>query len=145
MLNFWKNKQLYDGAIPDKNLLYYLSSEYSNDDPFQQELNFLKAVQVGHRLTSRGYNLIQPVVSAHPANRITGTTIDYEGFKTVAQKLIDKCDGIIVLKSEWVKISKGVAEECSYAEKAKDRKLILCYNYEEDEFYEVLNAMRRGN
>jgi len=138
--NFWKNKQMYDLPNVNKDLVYYLASEYTNTDPFIQEDNYLRAVRVGHRLFEKGIALIQPIASFHAAAKITKVDPCFETYKRSCYSLIDKADGLIVVKSKGVRSSLGVNAECEYAEKHKDkRKLIICYNEDTDEFYEVLN------
>jgi len=99
------------------NAVYYLASPYSHPDKEIVLQRYKEVVAFGAVLLKMGYALIQPIAMAHVQAVEHQLPTNWEFWKSIDERLISVCRGVIVLMLPGVEDSKGVNAEIEYAKK----------------------------
>lgn len=115
---------------PDINKIYYICSPYSTPVPdlssLPKDLQDLtkrllrkrrhdEAQRLASKLIEQGYLLVEPIASCHYKNDKLGLKAEYDYWQRRDRRLVERCDGVIVLGMDGWKESVGVTDEVKYA------------------------------
>jgi adenylosuccinate synthase len=103
--------------LSNKTFLWYLCTPYSHNNPNVVETRYRVACQINAVLLNNKIDVISPIVMFHEVSIVGKMKNDYKTFREVNEKLLSRCDGIIVAEfmAGWDK-SVGVIEEIKLAE-----------------------------
>jgi hypothetical protein len=109
--------KLFTGTplFPPKEKLYYLASPYSHPSLFVQVMRYEIINYVAADLINDGYMLIEPIASCADKSNKYKLPGGYTYWQHRDRKLIERCDGVIVVKMEGWEESTGVNDELAYA------------------------------
>ena len=101
--------------IPPKNKVYYLASPYSHPNPIVKQMRYLLAAAAGAELFKKGYTLLEPIATSHPAASLFSLPTGYASWMERDRRMIEKADGLIVLTLPGWTTSTGVSDEIDFA------------------------------
>lgn len=101
--------------MPDTKI-YYLSAPYSDPSPTVRQVRAEAATKAAAWLKDKGITVISPLTLAHAiAGKCTNEhPYDYDHNRDLCERMMDMCDGLIMLKSDGCEQSKGVWAEVRY-------------------------------
>ena len=93
--------------------MIYLASPYSHTNPAVREERYLLARHFTVLMLKTGRPVFSPIVYGKEMETQIGT--DFESWKLLNDRMIEICDGFIVLRIDGWEESKGVAYEIELA------------------------------
>ena len=120
--------------------MIYLTTPYSHPDDKVKEARFVEACRISSILMKRGIVVYSPIAHCHPIATRFDVPTDWEFWKHFDKEIISLCrDGILVIRMEGWRESKGVSAEIQIAE---ELKLPISYADPED-FYDRTQTEQR--
>ena len=95
--------------------LYYLATPYTHEEEEVRAMRYRMAVAMAGFLLKKGVYVYSPIAHSHPIAVRCDLPKGWEFWQKYDECMIDRCDGLLVLKADgWVE-SRGVQEEIRLA------------------------------
>lgn len=116
----------------EKHRLYYLASPYTHHDEAVKNNRFWKTIHTTAHLQREGYKVFSPIVHSHYISKWFQQDSSFEFYEEFDLDMLARCDGIIVLKLDGWKESKGVQTELTWSRKYTKQIIFMDWIEEED-------------
>jgi hypothetical protein len=94
----------------------YLASVYYHPDPFERERRYLQAAQATVHLLKLGMWIYSPIVHCHHLSLIADLPKEIDFWLAYDKAMLEKASKLLILRTDRLKQSKGVAAEKAFAE-----------------------------
>lgn len=111
-------------------MLYYLAAPYSDNDPFVVQHRLLLTARAAGELFKRDIHCFAPTIMCHQMKLCT-PHLDgsFDTWKSLNYRMLDLCDGLLVLNIPGAYRSVGVGAEVNYCYNRKPIQIVDPNNY----------------
>ena len=95
---------------------YFMASPYTAEEEYVMKNRYDKALEALTVLTKQGYVVFSPIVHSHPQAERYGLGRDSITWRKINDVMLTKSDGLIILRLDGWKNSKGIKWEITAAE-----------------------------
>ncbi len=104
--------------------MIYLASPYTHPDEAVMEGRFKQVVAVAAAMINQGAIIYSPIMHFHPIAQMHGLPRDFTYWNRVNEAVLERCNGMLVLRLHGWEKSQGVAAEIAFAE---ERGMAVAY------------------
>lgn len=115
---------------------HYLASPYTDPEPEVMRARYLEAMRCMKWLLERRIWVYSPIVHCHALAVSNDLPRDNEYWKTYNREMLEKADGLLVLKIDGYETSAGIQDEMEVAA-AIDMKIAVLVPHEDRYIIEV--------